>query len=202
MRVGYARVSTVEQSIEAQLERLADCEKIFHEKKTGSLATRPELTACLEFVRQGDTLVCTRLDRLARSVTHLCAIAEELERKGVALQILDQAIDSSTPAGKFLFYVLAAVAEFELTLRKEASRAGIAYARAAGKRTGRMPALTAQEVEQLITWHTAGLPNSIIARRLHISRSTVHRYIKREDGTAKPLWNKPIRINFDKAIGE
>jgi DNA invertase Pin-like site-specific DNA recombinase len=103
MRVGYARVSTTEQNIEAQLERLSDCEKIFSEKKRGSLVECPELAACLEYVRQGDTLVVTRLDRLARSVTHLCAIADTLRRKNVCLVVLDQAIDTSTPTGKLLF---------------------------------------------------------------------------------------------------
>src|ERR1035437_3560448 len=116
MRVGYARVSTTEQSIEAQLERLGDCERIFSEKLSGKKDDRPQLAAALEFVRQGDALVATRLDRLARSVAHLCSMADELKRKGVELVILDQAIDTSTPAGKFLFHILGAVAELQLNL--------------------------------------------------------------------------------------
>ena len=97
--MGYARVSTTEQSIEAQLERLADCERVFQEKLSGAKTDRPELQRALEFVREGDVLVATRLDRLARSVAHLCQIAETLRRKGVELTILDQAIDTSTPGG-------------------------------------------------------------------------------------------------------
>src|ERR1035437_11178837 len=136
MRVGYARVSATEQSIEAQLERLGDCERIFSEKLSGKRDDRPQLTAALEFVREGDQLVATRLDRLARSVSHLCSIAEQLRTKQVELVILDQQIDTATPAGKFLFHMLAAVAEFQLGLYLEAHRAGRARAQAAGKHCG------------------------------------------------------------------
>jgi len=178
MRVGYARVSTTEQNIEAQLERLADCEKVFAEKKTGSLVERPELAAALEYVREGDTLVATRLDRLARSVSHLCSIAEQLQRKSVALQILDQAIDTATPTGKLLFHMLAAIAEFELSIRKEQQRAGIAHARAAGVHTGRPYKVTRSIVEHIRELHEEGLGAAAIARRVRLDRSTVYRVLK------------------------
>ena len=177
MRVGYARVSTTEQSIEAQLGRLSECERVFSEKLSGKTADRPELARALEFVRQGDQLVATRLDRLARSVSHLCSIAETLQRKGVELQILDQAIDTSTPAGKFLFHMLAAVAEFELSIRKEAQRAGIAHAQAAGKHTGRPYKVTKNVAYNIRVWRSEGLGVSEIARLSKVDRSTVYRVL-------------------------
>ena len=177
MRIGYGRVSSTDQHIDAQLERLSDCEKVFYDKLSGAKTDRPELAAALEFVRTGDVLVCTRLDRLARSVGHLCSIAETLARKGVALQVLDQAIDTSTPTGKLLFHMLAAIAEFELSIRKEQQRAGIAYAKAAGTRTGRLPALTAADIEQARDWRDAAVAIPTIARRLRVSDRTVRRYL-------------------------
>ena len=193
MRVGYARVSTTEQSIDAQLERLKDCEKVFHEKLSGKKDDRPELARALEFVREGDTLVATRLDRLARSVSHMCQIGDTLQQKHVELVILDQAIDTSTPAGKFLFHILAAVAELQLSLYQEAHIAGIAHARATGKRTGRLPALTLEELQQVSAWRLEGMPTGMMARKLHVDRSTVYRALKREDGLAPPYYNKPLR---------
>jgi DNA invertase Pin-like site-specific DNA recombinase len=94
-RIGYARVSSVGQSLEVQLDKLKQCDRIYQEKRSGSTGKRPRLEACLEYVREGDTLVVTRLDRLARSTLHLCQIAEELQRKHVHLQVLDQQIDTN-----------------------------------------------------------------------------------------------------------
>lgn len=189
MRVGYARVSTTEQSIDAQLERLADCEKVFHEKLSGKKDDRPELARALEFVRQGDQLVATRLDRLARSVSHLCSIAETLQRKGVELQILDQAIDTATPAGRFLFHMLAAVAEFELTIRLEASRAGMAHARAMGKHCGRPYKVDGSLREHIADLRDEGLGATAIARRVRLDRSTVYRVLASLRDSPEPASN-------------
>lgn len=178
MRVGYARVSTTDQSIEAQLERLSDCEKVFAEKLSGKRDDRPELARALEFVREGDILVATRLDRLARSMAHLCQIAEDLRRKGVELAILDQAIDTSTPVGQFTFHMLAAVAEFELSIRREAQRAGIAHAQAAGKHTGRPYKVDHAMAVHIYELSEEGLGASAIARRVRLDRSTVYRVLK------------------------
>jgi len=177
MRVGYARVSTTEQNIDAQLERLADCEKIFAEKRTGSLVERPELARALEYVREGDTLVATRLDRLARSVAHLCQMAETLRQKHVDLEILDQAIDTGTPVGKLLFHMLAAIAEFELSIRREQQRAGIAHAQATGKHTGRPYKATDAVVAHIWLLHGQGKGPSEIAREVRLDRSTVYRIL-------------------------
>jgi len=120
-------------------------------------------------------MVATRLDRLARSVSHLCNIAETLNRKGVALQVLDQAIDTNTPTGKFLFHMLAAVAEFELSIRKEQQRAGIAHARAAGKPSGRRRKLTEDMVLRARLSRDAGATIADIAERYRVSERTITR---------------------------
>src|SRR3546814_9798179 len=120
-KVGYARVSTSGQSLDVQREKLKDCDKLFQEKRSGLDGARPELKRCLEYVREGDTLVITKLDRLARSTSHLYAIHEELKRKSVALSVFDQHIDTSAPAGKALLGLLAIIAEFETDIRKERS---------------------------------------------------------------------------------
>src|SRR5689334_22812364 len=111
-RIGYARVSSVGQSLDIQLERLKDCEKIFQETASASSNKRPRLQACLEYVREGDVLVITRLDRLARSTLHLCQIADKLARKEVYLQVLEQSINTQDATGRLLFNMLGAIAQF------------------------------------------------------------------------------------------
>ena len=124
-RVGYARVSSVGQSLEVQLDKLKHCDKIYQEKKSGASSKRPRLKACLEYIREGDTLVVTRLDRLARSTLHLCQIAADLERKQVNLQVLDQNIDTHDATGRLLFNMLGAIAQFETEIRAERQMDGI-----------------------------------------------------------------------------
>lgn len=177
MRVGYARVSGADQNIDAQLGRLVDCEKVFSEKQSGSVSNRPQLAACLDFVREGDSLVCTRLDRLARSTLHLCQIAECLAAKRVALVVLDQQIDTATPTGKLLFHMLSAIAEFELGIRKEQQRAGIAHAREKGKPNGRPPILDATEIRSLQQARERGVSVKALAMTLKVSERTVRRYL-------------------------
>jgi len=123
--VGYARVSSVGQSLDVQVDKLTPCDKIFQEKTSGASATRPRLGDCLDYVREGDTLVVTRLDRLACSTWHLCQIAEVLARKRVHLHVLDQSIDTSDATGRLLFNMLGAIAQFETELRAERQREGI-----------------------------------------------------------------------------
>jgi DNA invertase Pin-like site-specific DNA recombinase len=180
MRVGYARVSTTEQNMEAQLERLADCDKIFAEKQSGKMADRPQLAAALEYVREGDTLVATRLDRLARSVAHLCDIAEMLRRKGVELEIIDQKIDTSTATGKLLFHMLAAIAEFELSIRMEAQRAGMAHARSLGHMAGRKPKLTQEQVCEALDRRMAGDRAEKLSTEFGVALPTMYRYMALE----------------------
>src|SRR5579884_3709400 len=147
--VGYARVSSVGQSLEVQLDKLRSCDKTYQEKQSGSSSKRPRLEACLEYVREGDTLVVSRLDRLARSTLHLCQIAAELQRKGVDLQVLDQQIDTTTSTGRLLFHMLGAIAQFETEIRAERQRDGIQQAKARGVPLGRRKTLTPQRIADL-----------------------------------------------------
>ena len=148
--VGYARVSTVGQSLDVQLDKLEPiCDKVFKEKRSGTTAQRPQLKACLNYLREKDTLVVTRLDRLARSTFHLTQMAEKLKEQGIALKVLDQAIDTTTPTGKLLFDVLAAISEFETAIRKERQMEGIDQARMKGVRFGRKPKVTPGQITEM-----------------------------------------------------
>ena len=135
--VGYARVSSVGQSLEVQLDKLKPCHRIYQEKRSGAAGKRPELEACFDYVREGDTLVVTRLDRLARSTLHLCQLAADLEHKRVNLQVLDQSIDTGNATGRLLFNMLGAIAQFETEIRAERQVDGILKAKARGVRFGR-----------------------------------------------------------------
>ena len=126
--VGYARVSSVGQSLDVQLDKLGHCDKIIQEKTSEVSATRPRLSACLEYLREGDTLVVTRLDRLARSTLHLCQIAQALERKRVNLHVLDQHIDTRDDTGHLLFNMLGAIGQFETEIHAERQMDGITKA--------------------------------------------------------------------------
>ena len=142
--IGYARVSSVGQSLDVQLDKLQHCNKIYQEKKSGAAGKRLRLEACLEYVREGDTLVVIRLDRLARSTLHLCQIAEELKRKQVNLQVLDQNIDTSDATGRLLFNMLGAIAQFETEIRAERQMDGIVKAQARGVQFGQRKKLCKQ----------------------------------------------------------
>jgi len=119
-KVGYGRISSIDQSLDEQKSKLDEngCEKVFLDKQTGTTVDGPRLTEVLNYVRHGDSLVITRLDRLARSTYHLTRIAQELRDKGIDLVVLDQDIDTSTPTGKLFFDMLASIAEFEADIRK------------------------------------------------------------------------------------
>jgi len=131
-RVGYARVSSVGQSLAVQREKLRHCDKLFQETHSGAAGPRPQLRTCLDYVREGDTLVVTRLDRLARSTLHLCQIAETLAQKQVHLHVLDQHIDTSNATGRLLFHMLGAIAQFETELRAERQMDGTPRPKRAG----------------------------------------------------------------------
>ncbi|MGL5423683.1 MAG: recombinase family protein [Serratia fonticola] len=178
-RVGYARVSTVGQSLEAQLKALQDCEKVFQETISGSKDDRSQLKSMLEFVREGDTVVVTKLDRLARNTRHLLEIAEFLQRKRVSLKILNLGIDTSTPTGKLMLTMIGAIATFERELMLERQAEGIAIAKAKGKYKGRKPTAMAKEVE-VLGLLDEGLPKAEAARRVGISISSVQRILRRQ----------------------
>lgn len=178
--VGYARVSSVGQSLEVQLEKLGHCDKLFQEKASGTEHKRPELSACLKYLREGDVLLVTRLDRLARSTLHLCQIAQELEQEGVHLQVLDQNIDTSSATGRFLFHMLSAVAQFETELRKERQLDGIRKAKERGVSFGRKKELSEQQVLELQQKRNKGLLIKELMKEYNLSKSSIYRYLSVE----------------------
>lgn len=186
MLIGYARVSTVDQiaGLDAQLRDLGatGCSRIFSER-VSSVAQRDGLVQSLEFVREGDTLVVTRLDRLARSTTDLLTIISTLERKSVALRILDfggQAVDTASPSGRLIVTMFGAVAQFERELLLARQKEGIAKAKADGKYLGRVP--TARRASpDVYRLRTAGVKPSEIAMQLKMSRSSVYRILAEAD---------------------
>jgi DNA invertase Pin-like site-specific DNA recombinase len=182
MLIGYARTSTAEQDagLQAQIRDLAatSCTKIFSEQ-VSSVAERHQLKAAMEFVREGDTLCVTKLDRLARSTSHLLSIVEHLEQKRVALRILDFGggeVDTKSPSGKMLLTVFAAMAEFERSIMLVRQREGIAAAKAAGKYKGRAPTARRKQ-KDVLALKEAGVGASEIANRLGIGRASVYRLL-------------------------
>lgn len=176
--VGYARVSSVGQTLAVQLGKLQQCDKIFQEKVSGVTDKRLQLQACLGYVRQGDTLVITKLDRLARSTLHLCQIAEELERKQVALQVLDQNIDTNSATGRLLFNMLGAIAQFETEIRAERQREGIQKARERGVQFGIQKKLNQKQVAELQERRHRGVLIKTLMHDYGISKTSVYRYLK------------------------
>lgn len=174
--VGYARVSSVGQSLDVQQAALreAGCAKIFAEKKSGRRAQdRQQLIAALDYLREGDTLVVTRLDRLARSVIDLHRIVADLTANGIGFRVLQQSgIDTTTSTGKLTLGILAAVAEFEADIRAERQRDGIAKAKAEGVYKGRKPSVDSAEVKRLLD---GGARPVDVAKQLGCARSTVYR---------------------------
>jgi DNA invertase Pin-like site-specific DNA recombinase len=175
--VGYARVSSVGQSLDVQLDKLGHCNKIFQEKKSGTSGARPRLNDCLEYVRDGDTLVVTRLDRLARSTLHLCQIADELARKQVNLQVLDQNIDTSDATGRLLFNMLGAIAQFETEIRAERQMDGIQKAKERGVRFGPKKRLTEEQTAKLRKRREQGELIKTLMKDYGISKVSVYRYL-------------------------
>ncbi len=176
MMIGYARVSSVSQSLDIQHEALAQagCEKVFAEKMSGrSTTAREQLALALDFVREGDTLVVTRLDRLARSVGDLHQIIEKLAAKQVAFRCLNQSgIDTDTSTGRLMLAVLGAVAAFENDIRRERQMEGVMKAKAAGKYRGRPASIDPSTIRDL---KAEGFGATEIAKRLKIGRASVYR---------------------------
>ncbi len=177
---GYARVSTEDQDLTIQRERLtaAGCHVVRTEKVSGtSLKGRTELASLLEFLREGDTLVVTRIDRLARSLKDLQDIVHDFKARGVALKATEQPIDTSTPAGKAFLDMLGVFAEFETNLRRERQMEGIARAKANGVYRGRKPTI---DVDRIKALKEAGVAPAAIARELNVARSSVYRALGQE----------------------
>jgi DNA invertase Pin-like site-specific DNA recombinase len=181
MLIGYARVSTLDQTLALQQDALsaAGCEQLYTDTASGSLKERPGLTQALSHLRPGDTLVVWRLDRLGRSLPHLIETVADLSARGVGFRSLQEQIDTTTSGGKLIFHVFGALAEFERDVIRERTQAGLAAARARGRTGGRPQRLTLRKIEQLQTL-ASDRRNSVgeICQTLGISRSTFYRYVK------------------------
>jgi len=179
MKVGYARTSSVDQiaGFEAQLEELraAGCEKIFHEQ-VSSIAKRPQLQAAIEFVRESDVFVVTKIDRLARTISDLLTIIQMLENKKVSMLILNLGMDTHTPTGKLMLTVLGGVAQFEREIMLERQREGVAKAKAAGKYKGRKP-ISSKRRQEVLRLAAEGMSKASIARKIGIGEATVYRIL-------------------------
>ena len=174
--ISYARVSSYGQSLDVQLEKLKHCDRVFKEKQSGrSTDKREQLSLCLDYVRDWDTLVVTKLDRLARSTRDLLNILNTLEEKKVKLHVIDQQIDTSTPSGRLLVHLLGSIAEFENDLRKDRQADGISLVRKNGVKFGRKKALTETQVQELRQKRTDGFLIKDLMEHYSLSKASVYR---------------------------
>lgn len=178
MLLGYARVSTDEQTTRLQLDALASagCERTFSEQASGATADRPVLADLLSHARKGDTVIVWRLDRLGRSLPHLIEIVQKLEARGVGLKSLTESIDTATPNGRLVFHLFGALAQFERDLIRERTVVGLAAARARGRKGGRPRKLNAEKLR--VAQRLLKVPESTVsevARTLGVHRSTLHK---------------------------
>lgn len=190
MRIGYGRVSTRDQNLDAQEDalRAANCDQIFVDKASGKLASRPELDKALIAARDGDEFVITKLDRLGRSTKNLLELSERLRGNGITLVVLDQGIDTSTPAGRMFFTILGAIAEFEHSMMVERTHDGLAAARARGRVGGRKQALKPRQVQLAQQMYDelgddGKRKHTVqgIADELGVARTTIYRYLEKKE---------------------
>lgn len=186
MRIGYARVSTEDQTIDLQKDALkrAQCRETYEEHASGKNTARPQLEACLKSLREGDTLVVWRLDRLGRNLADLVRLIAELETRRIHFESLTEKIETRSPAGKLVFHVFAALAEFERNLIRERTVAGLKAARARGRKGGRPAKLSAKEIKTIrALLKTADIPVTEIAARFGVARSTLYRAVLKSAGS-------------------
>ena len=180
MYVGYARVSTQDQNIELQIDALqeAGCKDVYQEKIGGTKSDRPELEVCMRSLRQGDVFVVWKLDRLARSLKDLVSIITILDSKGVGFMSLTESIDTTSAAGKLIFHVFGALAEFEHSLIRERTKAGLQAARARGRKGGRKPSLNDSDVRKARAMLIDPLMTKTeVAEHFGVSRVTLNKYL-------------------------
>ncbi len=183
MIVGYARVSTQDQSLELQLDalRVAGCEQVFSEKITGKSRERPELTTCLKVLRKGDVLVVWKLDRLARSLKDLVELINELESRQIGFRSLTEAIDTTTAGGRLVFHIFGALAEFEHNLIRERTIAGLVAARARGRKGGRKPSMSSADTRKAAAMlKDDKITKKEVAEHFGVSRLTLNKSLARE----------------------
>lgn len=179
MLVGYARVSTQEQNLDAQLSALKKmgCERLYHDQLSGKRANRPGLTLALEVLRENDTLVVWKLDRLGRTVKGLIELVNRLHGKRAHFKSITDQVDTSTPSGRFFFHIMASLAQMERELLAERTKAGLAAAKANGRVGGRKRKMTKSKIESAKKLLSAGLLPKDIAKNLGVSISTLYRWI-------------------------
>ena len=178
--IGYARVSTQEQTADLQLDALnaAGCKRIFTEKASGAQRGRPQLAAALDYIREGDTLVVWRLDRLARSLRQLIETMEDLDARGIGFRSLTEAIDTTASGGRLTFHIFGALAEFERSLIRERTNAGLEAARARGRVSGRPPSLDDEDlVAARAMLRDPAITVEEVAQRLGVAPSTLYRHL-------------------------
>lgn len=178
--IGYARVSTADQNLSSQLDALtaAGCRKIYQEKASGVRDDRPELAKCLDYIRDGDTLVVLKLDRLGRSLHHLVTVVNLLHKKDANFRSLSDSIDTTTPSGRLTFHIMGAMAEFEKSLNNDRTRLGLASARARGRIGGRPKALDSEKAALIDQRRSERVSVATIAAELGVGPATIYRYLK------------------------
>lgn len=179
-RIGYARVSTEDQHLDLQRDALnsSGCSVIYEEAASGKSALRPELDQCLKALRQGDTLVVWRLDRLGRSLPDLIQIVAELEKRGIGFESRCEKIETGSAAGKLIFHVFAALSEFERNLIRERTQAGLSAARARGRSGGRKPKLDDRQLREIkALLRDPEIQVADVARRYGVSRTTLYKHV-------------------------
>jgi len=178
--VGYARVSTVDQDPALQRDALAKagCAKVFEDRASGARADRPGLRAALDYVRLGDVLITWKLDRLGRSLPHLIETVTELERRGVGFRSLTEVIDTTTPGGRLVFHLFAALGQFERDLIRERTRAGLAAAATRGRTGGRRPVVTEEKLRRARELVGKGLTVREAAIRLKVGKTALYEALR------------------------
>lgn len=182
MIVGYARVSTQEQNLDAQLDALkaANCEQVFQEKFTGKQRERPELNICLRTLREGDVLIVWKLDRLARSLKDLVEIISQLDERKIGFKSLTESIDTTSSGGRLIFHIFGALAEFEHNLIRERTLSGLAAARARGRKGGRKPSMSEHDVKKAAAMlKDSQITKTEVAEHFKVSRLTLNKSLKR-----------------------
>lgn len=184
MFIGYARVSTQDQNLTLQLEALtnAGCERIFEDKASGTRTVREGLSKAIEMLREGDTLVVWKLDRLGRSIKDLIMLVEDLNKQGINFKSLTDSIDTSTASGRFFFHVMSALAQMERELIVERTRAGLEVAKSLGRIGGRKRLMTDTKIESAKKLLEAGVPPKDVAKSLGISVPTLYRHLPASSG--------------------
>jgi DNA invertase Pin-like site-specific DNA recombinase len=184
MNIGYARVSTADQNLDLQNDALdsAGCENIYTDKMSGAKTARPGLDQILSVLRKDDTLVVWKLDRLGRSLKHLIQVMNILDERGIYFKSVQESLDTSTPGGKLIFHVFGALAEFERDIIRERTLAGLAAARARGRKGGRPRKLSKKQVEMAKNlMKDISIPIAEICKTLGVSKATLYRYVGRAE---------------------